>query len=129
MNSAAISVTADSVDPEFGRPVIGFEKDVAEPVPHRLVSGHFDGTDGKFNFYFPPKGQWDGRFFQLVYPLWDENAWDVTISFGAANGGYTVQTGGGGSGFRVDAAAAKFSRQVAAAYYGSSEHIYGYIYG
>ena len=39
-----------------------------------------------------------------------------------------MQTNGGG-GYRVDAAAAKFSKTVAAKYYGWSGRIYGYIYG
>jgi len=121
-------VTADSVDPLYNIPVIDSKTDHTAPVPHHKVSGHFEGTDYKFNFYFPTKNQWKGRFFQLVYPLWDENASDETISFGADSGAYTVQTNGNG-GYRVDAAAAKFSKTVAASYYGTSERIYGYIYG
>lgn len=121
-------VTADSVDPLYNRPVIDQEIDVMTPVPYRKVSGHFEGTDKKFNIYLPPKSQWNSRFFQLVYPLIDENASDEDILFGIDSGAYTVRTNGGG-GFRVDAAAAKFSREVAARYYGKSERIYGYIYG
>ncbi|WP_342043600.1 Tat pathway signal sequence domain protein [Bacillus sp. OTU2372] len=121
-------ITADCEDPLYNRPVIDSESDHTTPVPHHKVSGHFEGTDKRFNFYFPLKSQWKGRFFHLVYPLIDENATDETLSFGADSGAYTVQTNGGG-GYRVDAAAAKFSRTVAASYYGSSERIYGYIYG
>jgi hypothetical protein len=121
-------VTADCVDPPYDRPVIDREEDLATPVPHRRVSGHFAGTDRRFVFTFPPRGQWDGRFFQLVYPLQDENPSDESIAFGAASGAYPVQTNGGG-GYRVDAAAARFSETVAADSYGSSERIYGYIYG
>ena len=56
-------------------------------------------------------------------PVGDENAEDgvppdfgppARIAFGADSGAYTVQTNGGG-GYRVDAAAAKFSKTVAAA--------------
>jgi hypothetical protein len=121
-------ITADSVDPQYNCPVIDSESDYTMPVPHHMVSGHFEGTNKKFNFYFPLKSQWKGRFLHLVYPLIDENATDETISFGADSGAYTVQTNGGG-GYPVDAAAAKFSRTVAASYYGTSERIYGYIYG
>jgi len=120
--------TPETVDPDYNRPIIDQEVDMTHPVPHRKVSGHFEGTDKRFNFYFPPKDQWEGRFFQLVYPLIDENADDDMISFGADSGAYTVQTNGGG-GFRVDAAAAIFSRKVAAEYYDTSERIYGYIWG
>ncbi len=120
--------TPETIDPEYGRPVIDQVGDLTHPVPHRKVSGHFEGTDKRFNFYFPPKDQWKGRFFHLVYPTHDEHADDETIRFGADSGAYTVQTNGG-LGFRVDAAAAMFSRKVAAEYYGTSERIYGYIWG
>lgn len=139
-------VTADCVDPLYNQPVIDSETDLSSPVPHHKVSGHFAGTDKRFNLYFPPREQWEGRFFQSVYPLQDENAIDDptapngpgrelgtagSIAFGADSGAYTVQTNGGG-GYRVDAAAAKFSKLVAADYYGKGRHsrrIYGYIYG
>lgn len=121
-------VTPDCDDPAYSQPVIDSETDVTSPVPHRKVSGHFDGTDKKFNLYLPPKGQWEGRFFHKVYPLTDENAADHDIAFGADSGAYVVQTNGG-TGYRVDAAAAKFSRTYAAKYYGSSRKIHGYIWG
>ncbi|MFD2329340.1 PKD domain-containing protein [Cohnella sp. GCM10020058] len=121
-------VTAESLDPLYNHPVIDSETDLAKPVPHHKVSGHFEGTDKKFAFYFPAKSKFAGRFFQNVYPLQDERATDVNVSFGADSGAYTVQTNGGG-GYRVDAAAAKFSKTVAADYYGWPGRIYGYIYG
>lgn len=137
-----VFVTADCVDPQYGHPVIDSEADLTTPVPHHKVSGHFDGTDKRFNFYFPPKRQWQGRFFQSVYPLQDEYAIDDptapsgppretagSIAFGADSGAYTVQTNGG-SGYRVDAAAAKFSQTVAATYYAEPDkRIYGYVWG
>lgn len=121
-------VTADCVDSLYSHPVIDSEIDLTTSVPIHKVSGHFEGTNKKFNFYFPPKSQWKGRFYHYVYPLISENAEDNAISFGADSGAYTVQTNGG-SGYRVDAAAAKFSKTVAARYYGSSSRVYGYIWG
>lgn len=121
-------ITAESIDPIYNRPVIDSRADLKEPVRHHKVSGHFENTDKRFNFYFPLKSQWEGRFFQHVYPQYDENATDETVSFGADSGAYTIQTNGGG-GYRVDAAAAKFSKTIAASYYESSDRIYGYIYG
>lgn len=54
---------------------------------------------------------------------------DNTIAFGVESGGYTVQASGS-TGYRADAAVAKFSRQVAQDYYNvSSDQIYGYVYG
>jgi hypothetical protein len=133
-------VTGDCVDPVYNHPVIDSETDLTSPVPNHKVSGHFDGTTKRFTIYLPPKSQWQGRFFQSVYPLQNEIAKDDpafqppgigtegSIAFGAASGAYTVQTNGG-SGYRVDAAAAKFSKTVAAGYYGTSQRIYGYEYG
>ncbi|WP_212748849.1 hypothetical protein [Nocardia cyriacigeorgica] len=121
-------VTADCVDVQYSRPVIDSERDITDPVPVRQVSGHFEGTDKRFTFYFPPEDQWQGRFFQSVYPLVDENALPGDVAFGADSGAYTVQTNGGG-GFAVDAAAAKFSKTVAARYYGHAGRIYGYVWG
>jgi hypothetical protein len=131
-------ITADCVDPTYNQPVIDSESDLTVPVPHHKVAGHFEGTTNRFNIYLPPKSQWGGRFFQSVYPLQSEFAVDDpagpgeetagSIAFGAASGAYTVQTNGG-LGYRVDAAAAKFSKTVAARYYGTSQRIYGYIYG
>lgn len=128
VSGGPIQVTADCDDPVYNKPVIDSETDLTSPVPHRRVSGHFDGTDKKFNLYLPPKKQWRGRFFQRVYPLLDENATAEDIAFGADSGAYIVQTNGG-TGYRVDAAAAKFSRTYAARYYGWSRRIHGYIYG
>lgn len=127
-DDAPLWVTDDSVDPLYSQPVIDSQDDLITPVPHHKVSGHFEGTDKKFNFYFPQENLWKGRFFQILYPLYDENATDERIIFGVDSGAYTVQTNSD-SGYRVDAAAAKFSKEVAADYYGSSERIYGYVYG
>jgi hypothetical protein len=121
-------ITPDCVDPTYDRPVIDGETDQTSPVPHRKVTGHFEGTAVRFAFYFPAKDRWEGRFFQLVYPLQDENATAGNIGFGADSGAYTVQTSGT-PGYRADAAAAKFSRTVAARYYTSGRRIHGYVYG
>lgn len=121
-------VTADCVDPDYSKPVIDEESDLTNPVPVHKVSGHFDGTDKKFNIYLPPKDKWQGRFFQYVYPLIDENITDDNLAFDVVSGGYGVQTNGG-SGYRVDAAAAKFAKTVAAEYYSTSQPIYGYLWG
>ncbi|MGZ5392862.1 MAG: hypothetical protein ACXWD3_13745, partial [Mycobacterium sp.] len=123
-----IFVSPDCADPAYNTPVVDNETDVTSPVAHRKVSGHFEGTAFRFNIYLPAKIRFENRFFQLVYPTIDENIGDRNIEFAAASGAYTLQTNGG-SGYRVDAAAALFSRAVAAKYYGSTKRIYGYIYG
>ncbi|MFC4376251.1 hypothetical protein ACFO5K_19315 [Nocardia halotolerans] len=128
-----IWVTAECVDPDYAKPVIDNEVDLTTPITHRKVTGHFEGTDKRFAIYLPPKDQWQGRFYHSVYPLDDENVennitGEPVLAFGAAAGAYTVQTNGGG-GYRVDAAASKFAKTVAAQYYGHTGSIYGYVWG
>ncbi|MCJ1701818.1 hypothetical protein MT356_19085 [Rathayibacter festucae] len=127
--TGAVLVDATCIDPLYSTPVIDSTTDEQTPVPIRKVTGHFDGTQTRFTIYLPPVDQWEGRFFQRVYPIQDENAEDRVVAFGAASGGYTVQTTGT-VGYRHDAAAAKFARTVAAEYYGEPDRtIYGYVYG
>src|SRR5262249_41872114 len=85
-------------------------------------------SNGRFTFCFPLVDPWEGRFFQCVYPLQDEHAPDDRIAFAAASGAYLVQATGE-LGFAVAAAAARFSRVVAARYYRTTSHIFGYVYG
>lgn len=122
-----VLVTANCTDSDYV-PVIDSETEETSPIAHRKVSGHFNGTESLFNIYLPTNESWQGRFFQVVYPTHTENATDETIAFGADSGGYTVQINGG-TGYRADAAAAKFSREVAAEFYQDKRRIYGYIYG
>ncbi|KAF4980555.1 hypothetical protein FDECE_17860 [Fusarium decemcellulare] len=124
-----IVVTPGCIDPDYSEIVIDSGSDETSPIPHRKVSAHFNGTDIAINIYLPPKHQWQGRFFQMVYPSHEADALDVNVSFGADSGGYAVQITGTG-GYRADAAAAKFSKTMASEYYGEPDrHIYGYIYG
>src|SRR5207244_6971094 len=115
---------------------------------HLYVHGGFTGTDAKFSFCFPPEVQYQQRFFQATHQLLaGEEATPRNVAFALASGGYSVQTNMGGSdnprtaeqsaggqsdttirGYRVNAAAAKFSRVVAAEIYGP-HRTYGYLYG
>ncbi|RTE75104.1 hypothetical protein BHE90_010422 [Fusarium euwallaceae] len=126
--NGAVLVTPDCVDATYKTVVIDAETDFAAPVPHRKISGYFDGTTIDFNIYFPKTG-WDGRFFQFVYPTQNSTAEDRDIAFGADSGAYTNRVAGGG-GYRADAAIAKLSRSLAADYYKKpNAKIYGYVYG
>lgn len=135
-----MQVTAECVDPTYARPVIDSETDESSPVPHHRVSGHFEGTNIQFNVYLHAerdKAQWDGRFFQYTYPTTfaagqsTARASERAIGFALASGGYAVQAGNGSVslGYRHSAAAAKFAKTLAAAYYGSDREIFGYLYG
>jgi hypothetical protein len=127
-------------------------------VHYQYVHGGFTGTDARFSFYFPPADQYEGRFFQFTYPLVSpifaglglpasEDDLPSNIEFSIASGGYDVHTNMGGTegimstsdglvrhldpsqgAYRVNAAAAKFSRLVAEQMYGPHRP-HGYIYG
>lgn len=122
----AILVDAQCVDADFSTPVIDSRAEVEAPVKGLKVTGHFK-DQGKFVFFFPAKPQWSGRFYQLVYPNTEQVSDDV-IRFGAADGAYTVHTVSSG-GYRLDAAAAKLAKSLAADYYGHSGKVFGYVYG
>lgn len=125
-----LQVTADCVDPIYASPIVTHETDEESPVRHRRVSGSFRNTSVDFNIYLPPKEAWAGRFFQHVYPLQNSTAEDSAIAFGVDSGAYTVRVAGTG-GYRADAAAAKFAKEVALRHYddSSAPRISGYIYG
>jgi hypothetical protein len=135
-------------DPLFQQPYVDIDEWRDVPVRHRYIHGGFKGTELKFSFYLPAKEHYRGRFFQYVTPVPDnENLaqapGDDKIGFAIASGGYFVETNGGGVGatagpafradptigaFRANAAAAMYSRKLAAEMYGQ-HRTYGYLYG
>lgn len=136
-------------DSYFGAPFIDIDQERTAPVPHRHIHGGFEGTESRFSFYFPLEG-YEGRFFQHVSPvLQDENlavlepGTDNKISSAIASGAYFIETNGGGlaaadptsgmdptiGAYRVSAAAAQFSREVARVLYQAEHRTYGYLYG
>jgi hypothetical protein len=142
-------VTADSVDPVYNKPYIEINELRIEPVPHRYIHGGFEGTDARFSFYFPPPERYEGRFFHNTYPMAVSAdigpfpiSFDVAIGnlgFTVESGAYYVQTNLGGAdrappadvaigAYRVNAAAAKYSRVVAAELFGDHRP-YGYLFG
>jgi len=139
--------TSDSV---FSKPFIDIDEWRDKPVRHRYIHGGFENTDTRFSFYFPPKEQYEGRFFQYVTPFPDnenlsQGAVGETdkIGFSVASGAYFVETNGGGktdfttptkrpeltiSAYRANAASAQFSRKVALEILGGSRP-FGYLFG
>lgn len=139
-------------DPYFAQPYIDIDEWRDAPVRHRYVHGGFKGTDTKFSFYFPPKAQYQGRFFQHITPAPDsENLAQLMpagefnkIGSSIAAGAYFVETNGGGkidlakgslalsdpmiTAYKANAAAAAYSRKVALEMYGGKRP-YGYAYG
>lgn len=146
--------SADWADPMFAEPFIDIDEWRDTPMRYRYVHGGFKGTDALFSMYFPPKEQYQGRFFQPISAIagndkaalqqvtrttpeiTNEN---TTIGFAFASGGYLVESNLGSrtmyplddhtiEGYRTSAAVAKYSRVVAAQMYGPGR-IYGYAYG
>jgi hypothetical protein len=114
-----------------------------QPVRHRYVHGGFKTSDLRFSFYFPPKEQYQGRFFHPVMHVAgsENNALGRlagldgdAIPFAAASGGYLVESNMGSFGMaggnlaQASAAAAEYSRVLAQEMYGGGRP-YGYIFG
>jgi hypothetical protein len=52
-------------DPFFGEPYVDIDEWREAPRTHRYVHGGFKDTDTRFSFYFPPEGEYDGRFIHM----------------------------------------------------------------
>ncbi len=110
------------------------------PVRHRYVHGGFKGTELLFSCYFPPREQYEGRFFQPLQAVsGSENTAPMAmyqasgIGFAAASGAYLVESNQGsknmfGGDYRANAAVAELSRKLAVEMYGEHRP-YGYVYG
>jgi hypothetical protein len=131
----------------FQEPYVDTDEWRDKPVRHRYVHGGFKGTEARFSIYFPTKEQYQGRFFQHITPVpMSENlaqrgsGEDDKIGFSIASGGYFLETNEGGmsalaadsdpriAGYWVNAAAAQYSRGLAAQMYGP-HRTYGYAWG
>jgi hypothetical protein len=142
-------VRGDSADPPFDDPYVEVNELRDSPLPHRYVHGGFEGTDARFSFYFPPADRYQGRFHHNTYPLATSAdvgpfpiAFEVAtgdLGYTFASGAYYVQTNNGSAfsrraadptiaAYRVNAAAARYSRVMAAEIYGPHRP-YGYLYG
>ena len=149
---AAAPVERQGMSAPFTEPYIDIDEWRGTPVRHRYVHGGFKGTDTRFSFYFPDKAHYQGRFFQHITPVPDDEnlaqkvppGEDNKIGFAIASGAYFVETNGGGkfdlgkiattqmdptiSAYRANAAAAEYSRVVAMQMYGGARP-FGYAYG
>jgi hypothetical protein len=137
-----------SKDTEYEHPYVDVDEWRDEPVRHRYVHGGFEGTDLRFTYYFPPAERYEGRFFQpLMFMSGTEHAagsgllagMGASIGFAVDSGAYLVESNlgrtnpfpgedGTVTGFRASAAAARYSRVLAAEMYGDHRP-YGYCYG
>jgi hypothetical protein len=135
-------------DSLFNKPYIDIDEWRDEPVRHRYVHGGFEGRDTRFSFYFPPKEQYEGRFFQYITPVPDsENlsqgavGEEDKIGFSIESGAYFIETNGGGQdgnalgggdkilgAYGANAICAMYSRELAVEMYGDHRS-YGYAFG
>src|SRR5262245_6515946 len=135
-------------DPLYTEPYIDVDEWRDEPIRHRCVHGGFAGAELRFSIYLPPTEQYDGRFFQHITPVPDNehlaeglSGEEDKIGFAIASGAYFLETNGGGpsgtpgsdidptiAAYRANAAAATRSRVIAAEMYGEHRP-YGYSYG
>lgn len=135
----------EAADKLFSRPYVDVDEWREEPVRHRFIHGGFQGTDARFSFCFPPKESYRGRFFHYIAPAPGSEhegtkgrGPENRVLFAISNGAYFIQTNLGGltpaggdpsiGGYRVSAAAARYSREIAAKIYGPHRP-YGYAFG
>ncbi len=142
-------------DPQFQKGYIDIDKEDFRELPdgkklkYRYLHGGFEGTNVKFSFFYPPKENYEGRFYQYLspFPGPDEEiasigltGGDDKIAFALTHGAYLVETNmGSGAVFsdttdntithRSSAAAAEYSRVKAQEIYGYVHRPYGYVYG
>lgn len=138
-----------SRDPLFDTPYVDIDEWRDQPVRHRYVHGGFKDTECRFSFYFPPSEHYEGRFFQLLLPVPGIETAAIKapaattlpdpIPFAVDSGAYLVESNQGKAdmftvddttitGYRASAAAARYSRTMAAEMYGVHRP-YGYVYG
>jgi hypothetical protein len=144
-----------TTDRFFGEPLIDIDEQRTAPVHHRYVHGSFKDTDTRFSFYFPPKEQYRGRFFQvleggfggsehtLVNPMSPiavvHPAFDLAFK---EYGAYLVESNQGHLGndlsglkgdstilyYRASRQTALLARYLATEFYGQAPH-HGYVWG
>jgi hypothetical protein len=145
----SMAFPASSKDPTYEKPYIDEDEWRDEPVRYRYVHGGFEGTDCKFSFYFPPPETYEGRFYHHLMAVsgMEKAAFEPamagfmipdSIPFTINAGAYFVESNQGritmfpGEDptvqYRASAAAARYSRVVAADMYGPHRP-YGYVFG
>lgn len=117
-------------------------------LPYRYVHGGIREHNLKFIFCFPPKEEFQGRFFQYLSPFpgpdeevasLDKTGEDDKIAFCLLHGAYYVESNMGSAAafggsaddtirYKTSAAAAECSRKEAMKYYGCTRP-YGYVHG
>jgi hypothetical protein len=136
----AAQLPSGSSYPQYSQPYVDIDEWRDAPVRHRYVHGGFKGTELLFSMYFPPKEQYQGRFFQPLQAVsGNENMAPMamlqagSVGFAISSGGYLIESNQGsknmfGGDPRANAAVAQYSRELAVKMYGGHRP-YGYVYG
>ena len=141
---------AGTRDPLYDHPYVDIDEWRDKPVRCRYIHGGFKDTDCRFSFYFPPPERYEGRFFQplmavpgietaALVPAMQGMMIPNTLSSAIESGAYLVESNQGRTVmfhgddptipmYRASAAAARYSRVLAAEMYGAHRP-YGYVYG
>lgn len=141
-------------DRQFQKPFIDCEETRQRVAPDGsfieclYIHGGFEGTNVKFSFHFPPRDQYEGRFFQYLSPFpgpdeelasQNRTGEEDQITFALVHGACFVESNMGSGAifgseadstifYRSSAAVAEFCRTTAKRLFG--EHrVYGYVYG
>lgn len=153
----ALFITGSCDDPVLNKPYIDVRASgsATDPVTgvtvrYTYVHGGFVGTKVRFAYYFPPANRYKGRFFEATYPLvrqakaspdclkLGETSTTVCfVVFALSHGAYVVSSNNAGgvpaggtlAPYRANAAAAKYSRFIAAQIYGNASRPRGYLCG
>ena len=153
--AASAALAAAPIDDFFGPPFVDIDEHRTEPFPHRYVHGGFKDTDTRFSFYFPPKEQYGGRFFQMLEGGSGGNEHTLSTpmnSIGLGHpvlemafkeaGAYVIESNQGHLGndlsglkgdpsilgYRASKQCARFARELAREMYGMAPH-HGYVSG
>jgi hypothetical protein len=150
---AAQSAIPTFTDPLLDKPYVDVDEWRDKPSRHRYVHGGFTGTEARFLLLFPPKEQYQGRFFQhnTAIPTSELLAGNIFggdfSGFCFDSGAVAVVTNQGGfsnipqfgqagqahddptiGSYRVAAATAMYVRTLAQQMYGP-HRTYGYAFG
>src|SRR5574341_890582 len=137
---SAAQPTSSTSESLYTQPYVDVDEWRDKPIRHRYVHGGFKGTELLFSIYFPPKEQYQRRFFQPLQAVsGSENMAPMAMNqasglgFALASGGYLVESNQGsrnmfGGDARANAAVAQHSRVLAAEMYGPHRP-FGYVYG
>ncbi len=132
--------SSEGLTAPYDKPYIDVDEWRDTPVRHRYVHGGFTDTELRFSLYFPPKEQYDGRFFQPLQAVsGNENTAPMAlyqasgVGFALDSGAYLVESNQGsrnmfGGDSNANAAVAIYSRTIAVEMYGEHRP-YGYVYG